>query len=82
MATVPSSLSKFHVSTGPDYEHLWKRLEAKLFEIRQNTADAICIEDDPNKSKILRGTWGAYGLVINEMRQFVADARGDKPTES
>lgn len=81
MATAPSRLSSSW-NVGTDYEALWKRLETKLMEIRQNTADAICVEDNADKSKILRGTWGAYGLVVNTMAQLVAESRGDKPTES
>lgn len=89
MATVPSSLSKeraearrFTVSEGPDYPALWRKLEARVLEIRSSTSDAICVENDPSKIKVLQGTWGAYGLIYNEMQRLLGEARGTPPTES
>lgn len=73
--------SNFTVTEGSDYQALWKRLEKDLLEIRQNTANAICVEDDLDKSKILRGTWGAYGLIYNKMQEMMAESRGEKPEE-
>lgn len=81
MATAPSRLpSRF--DEGRDYEALWKRLEQRLLDIRQNTADAICVENDVEKGRVLRGSWGAYGQIVNEMRQMLAEARGEPPSES
>ena len=64
-----------------DYEVLWNRLEQKLLETRNSTAEAICVEDNVEKARVLRGSWGAYGLIFNMMQQIQAEARGDAPTE-
>lgn len=67
MATASPHQLSSHFTAGPDYEALWNKLEKQILEIRQNTSDAICVEDNSDKAKILRGTWGAYGFIYNTM---------------
>ena len=82
MAMAPSPL-RSEVFYGPDYEALWHKLEERIAAVRQSTADSVCIENDQDKSRILRGSWGAYGYVLNMMQEIKDESRGKRedPTE-